>query len=844
MKKEISYLEISKQNQEEIFKDLESSNKGLSHKDIQNRINLYGDNNLKNLTKTPLIIKFLYKFADPIILTLLFATMIAYFMGETLNAIIIGIILLVGVLLDFYQEYSADKSLSKLLASIKTESKVLRDDKLIKVDVSNIVIGDILALSAGDLIPADARIIESDDFFVNQSAITGESFPVQKIDGIDKKDSNSLLDLENIVFRGTNVISGSARAIVFKTGVNTEFGKIAKTLYKDSEKSDFEININKFGHFLMKIVFVLVVFIFIMNALFKNDLLESFMFAIAIAVGVTPEFLPVILSITMTAGSIKMSKKVVIVKTLSTIPNLGTMNIFCTDKTGTLTQDKISLVKYTDSFGVEDENIYKLSYINSYFQKGIANPLDDAILKFKKVNIKGYSKIDEIPYDFFRKMLTIIVRQDKDNLLITKGAPENVLEKCKFIRKNNQIIKLTKIEKEKAISTYHSLSEEGYRVLMVGSKEIKSDQIYNKKDESNLVMEGFVAFLDLPKPDVKKIIGEMQRLGVEIKIITGDNHLVTRKICNEVNLEIKGIMTGSDLKSLTDDALKIKVEQNTIFARCSPDEKSRIINALRSNKNIVGYMGDGINDAPSLKTADVGISVNSGVDIAKESADIILLKKSLEAIVDGIKEGRRTFANTMKYLMMILSSNLGNMVSAASAAVFLPFLPMLPTQVVLNDLLYDMSQLAISSDNVDSEWVDKPRKWDLGFIKKFMFTFGPVSSIFDISTFVILYFILGVGESTFQTAWFMQSVATQTLVIHIIRTKKIPFIESRPSRMMVISSIVFVTLGWIIPYTGVFKFMGLNPVPLNISLILVGTTLAYLILVHIVKNVFYRRVEF
>ncbi len=844
MKKEISYIEISKQNQEDIFQDLESSDRGLAKKDIQNRINLYGDNNLKHLTKTPLIVKFLSKFTDPITLTLLFATIIAYIMGEALNAIIIGVILLVGVLLDFYQEYSADKSLSKLLASIKSESKVIRDDVLIKVEVSNIVIGDVLVLSAGDLIPADARIIEADDFFVNQSAITGESFPVQKINTINSQNSTSLLDLENIIFRGTNVISGSAKAIVFKTGVNTEFGKIAKTLYKDNEKSDFEMNINKFGHFLMKIVFVLVVFIFIINALFKNDLLESFMFAIAIAVGVTPEFLPVILSVTMTAGSIKMSKKGVIVKTLSTIPNLGTMNIFCTDKTGTLTQDKISLVKYTDSFGNEDEGIYKLSYINSYFQKGIANPLDDAILKFKKINIKGYHKVDEIPYDFFRKMLTIIVKKDDDNLLVTKGAPENVLEKCKFIRKEGKILKLTKLEKEKAISTYHSLSEEGYRVLMVGTKEIKSDKIYNKKDESNLIMEGFVAFLDLPKTDVKKVIGEMQKLGVEIKIITGDNHLVTRKICSEVNLDIKGIMTGSDLKSLTDDALKIKVEQNTIFARCSPDEKNRIINALRSNQNIVGYMGDGINDAPSLKTADVGISVNSGVDIAKESADIILLNKSLEAVVDGIKEGRRTFANTMKYLMMILSSNLGNMVSAASAAVFLPFLPMLPTQVVLNDLLYDMSQLSISSDNVDSDWVDKPRKWDLNFIKKFMFTFGPVSSIFDITTFVILYFILGVGESTFQTAWFMQSVATQTFVIHIIRTKKIPFIQSRPSKLMLVSSIIFVTLGWIIPYTGLFRFMGLNPVPLNITLILVGTTFIYLVLVHIVKNIFYSKVKF
>lgn len=827
-----------------LFKQLNTSNEGLSHNEAKKRLEEQGPNILAEKKEFNVILEFLPHFTNPLVLILLFAAGISFFMGMTTDAIIIGCMVIFSVILDFFQEYSADKAMKKLLNSVRITATVVRNNKKEVVPVTDVVVGDVIFLSSGNMIPADARIIEAKDLFVNQSEITGESFPSEKTAIPAKTKSSSISEMNNIVFLGTNVISGSATAVIIKTGKNTEFGEIASKLAQTPVKSDFEKGITNFGYFLMKIVFILVIFIFFFNSFLKHEYFQSFMFAIAIAVGITPELLPMIMSVTMAVGSKKMFKKGVIVKKLSSIPNLGSMTILCTDKTGTLTENSISLVECSDYTGKSDESVFLLAYLNSFFQTGIQNTLDDAVISYKKVDINGYKKIGEIPYDFLRKCMSIIVKEGKKHILITKGATEEIFKCCSQYRRLGKTIDFDKKVREKALKTYHELSEQGFRVLSVASKKVKAKEVYSKSDESKMVFEGFVSFLDPPKKDVKEVIKQLQSLGVETKIVTGDNELVTMKICNEVGLEVKGILIGEDLNKLTDDALRVKAQTTTLFARCSPDEKNRIINALKANNNVVGYMGDGINDAPSLKTADVGISVDSAVDIAKESADIILTKKSLKDLKEGIIEGRKTFGNTMKYIIMSLSSNFGNMFSAAGAILFLPFLPMLPIQILLNNLIYDVSQVTIPSDKVDNEWVQKPKRWNMDFVKKVMYIFGPISSLFDFITFFILFFVIKASAPVFQTAWFMESLATQILVIHIIRTKTLPIIKSRASTLVLASSTLCLATGWIIPYTPLGSLFKFEPLPLYILAILASIVLAYLIVVEIAKKYFYRKVDF
>jgi Mg2+-importing ATPase len=569
------------------------------------------------------------------------------------------------------------------------------------------------------------------------------------------------------------------------------------------------------------------------------------MFAVAIAVGVTPELLPMIMSVTMTVGSKKMSKKGVIVKKLSSIPNFGSMNILCTDKTGTLTENLISVVKFVDYQGQEDESVLRLAFLNSSFQTSIKNPIDDAVIRYKNFEISPVKKIDEIPYDFFRKRMSIVVEAQDERKFITKGAPEEMSDCVSFYRDDGQVRPYTEEIKNKSFALYHELSQEGYRVLSVATKIVEADrEIYDKAEESGMIFEGFVAFLDPPKKDVREVIGQLYELGVSIKIITGDNELVAKKICHEVGIREASIMLGRDLDNLSDEALKVRVEAVNIFARCSPDEKSRIITALKANNNTVGYLGDGINDVPSLKSADVSITVDSAVDIAKESADIVLTQKSLLSLKDGIIEGRKTFGNTMKYIMMALSSNFGNMFSAAGASLFLPFLPMLPIQILLNNFIYDFSQITIPSDRVDREWVVKPKKWDIKFVKKFMYVFGPISSIFDFATFFLLFYVFKSSAGVFQTGWFMESLATQTLVIHIIRTKRLPFIKSIASWPLILSTFLLVAVGWVIPYTALGAFFKFAPIPWHIVAILICIVAFYLVVVEMVKRMFYRRVQF
>jgi Mg2+-importing ATPase len=845
LKNEKDIFYYAKKEKNEIISDLETSIDGISNDEAKKRIALYGRNVLLDHKKTNIFWQFLSHFSSPLILILLLAAIISFLLKEISEAVIIIVMVLLGVLLDFGQEYSADKALKELIAKVSNTTTVIRNGEKREVEISELTYGDILFLSSGDMVPADARVISAEDFFVNQSSITGESYPSEKNEYIVSGKYDSLTDLGNIVFMGSNVVSGSANAVIVRIGTKTEYGKIADKLADAPTESNYENGIKNFGFFLAKIIFFLVTVIFFINAFLKQDLLQSFMFAVAIAVGVTPELLPMIMSVTMTVGSKKMSKKGVIVKRLSSIPNFGSMNILCTDKTGTLTENQISIVKYVNFSGFDDESVLYLAYLNSSFQTSIKNPIDDAVVRHKIFDVEKIKKIDEIPYDFYRKRMSIVVEIDNERKFITKGAPEEIYHCVSQYRDGSILKPFTEDIKKRSFDFYQELSRDGFRVLTVATKTLNDKKtVYDKSEEKEMVFEGFIAFLDPPKKDVREVIKELNELGVSIKIITGDNELVAKKICHDVGIEEARILLGRDMDKLSDDALKIRAEHVNIFARCSPDEKSRIIKALKSNNNTVGYLGDGINDVPSLKSADVSITVDCAVDIAKESADIVLTQKSLLDLKDGIIEGRKTFGNTMKYIMMALSSNFGNMFSAAGASLFLPFLPMLPIQILLNNFIYDFSQVTIPSDQVDKEWILKPKKWDNHFVKKFMYVFGPISSIFDFTTFFLLFYVFKSSPAVFQTGWFMESLATQTLVVHIIRTKRMPFIKSCASLPLILSTFLLVAVGWIIPYTPLGIFFKFAPLPWHIVLILIGIVVFYLMSVEIVKRMFYKRVEF
>jgi Mg2+-importing ATPase len=838
-------IDFSGSDIERAYKELGTSEKGLSEHKASDRLMAHGPNHIAKEKEQNIVLEFLSYFKSPLVIILLIASFVSASFGEMRNAIIIWVMISLSVTLDFFEEHSAGNAAKKLLEQVTIMTIVIRNGKEIEIATVDVVPGDVLSLSAGNLVPADARVIQADDCFVNQSALTGESIPVEKQSIALSEKELSLSDMTNILFLGTSVVTGTVKAAVLKTGKDTEFGKIASKLTSKEEKSEFEQGITSFGYFIMKAIIFLVLIIFLLNTLINHDFLQSFMFAIAVAVGVTPELLPMIMSITMARGSLRMSKKGVIVKKLSAIPSFGSMNILCTDKTGTLTEDKIFLMRCTDAMGQDDEHVLKYGYLNSAFQTGIKNPLDHAVLEKKTLDIHLYKKTEEIPFDFIRKMLSIAVKGPEGDVLITKGAPEEVWSRCVSARIDGQQVEFTEDIKQATLREYESLSTQGYRVLAVAIKKIETvKEQYTVKDEAGLEMIGYLAFLDPAKKGIKSVIKELNRIGVEIKVITGDNELVTRKVCEDIELPIKGILLGKQMESLSDDALRIQAMQTTIFARFSPDQKNRVILALQASGNSVGYMGDGINDAPSLRTADVGISVNNAVDVARESADMVLTRKNLKILKDGILEGRRTFGNTMKYILMGLSSNFGNMFSMIAAVIFLPFLPMLPIQILLNNLLYDFSQVTLPSDHVDDNWIDKPRRWNFQYIKKFMITLGPISSFFDVLTFVVLFYGFHASQSVFQTGWFIESLATQTLVIHIIRTKRIPFIQSKPSFWLFISTFFCFAFGWLIPYTPIGAYFQFSPLPWSILFTIVGIVIAYLFTVEIAKRFFFKRYDF
>lgn len=755
---------------------------------------------------------------------------------------IILVIVIFSVVLDFYQESKAEKAAEMLRQRVAITTTVLRNKVKKEVRLVEIVPGEIIFLSAGDIVPADARVISAKDLFVNQSALTGESFPVEKNDLPLKSYDQSITEWSNYLFMGTSVVSGTATAVVVKTGSLTEYGRIVKRLVEKEPETEFQRGIRSFGYMIMQVTFLLVIFVFFINALYMRSVLDSLLFAVALAVGLTPELLPMIISVNLSKGAVLMAKKGVIVKRLASIQNFGSMDVLCTDKTGTLTENRIKLIHHVDLDGNESDKVLLYSYLNSYYETGIKSPLDEAILRFRDADVKDYRKVDEVPFDFIRKRLSIVVEYQNQRFMITKGAPEEVAKISSFYEAGEIIADITDEVRKRIESKYVELSAEGYRVLAVAYKRLREDKpVYTAGDEKEMVFLGFIAFLDPPKETAKETIQLLKNASIELKILTGDNELVTRKVCEYLGFELKGVVTGSEIAQMDDDALARVVEEANVFCRVTPAQKDRIINALKNNGHVVGFLGDGINDAPSLKTADVGISVENAVDVAKESADIILLKNDLRVLHDGVIEGRKTFGNTMKYIMMGVSSNFGNMFSVAGASLFLPFLPMLPIQILLNNLLYDLSQTTIPTDEVDPEYIEKPKRWDIHFIRLFMVFLGPVSSLFDFLTFFIMLFIFNASEPLFQTAWFIESLASQTLVIFSIRTKRSPFWKSKPSRLLLFNNMVIIASALILPYTPLGIIFRFEKPPATFYIALAIILSAYVALAEIIKSWFYGR---
>jgi Mg2+-importing ATPase len=823
---------------------LDTSIRGLSEDEAAKRLEQFGFNEPAKKKKRTVVLQIFSKFLNPLVVVLLIIAGFSLFFGEKISAILVILMALISVFLSFIQEYRAANEAERLSEMVRATATVFRNGRPREVKIREIVPGDVVDLFAGDMVPADLRIVSCKDLFINQASLTGESFPVEKTAEPVNTQSRSPSDLTNIAFMGSSVISGTALGVVVKTGLETRFGALSKRLASMSVESSFDKGIRSFTWLMIRVMVVLVFVIFAINAFLKGDIIQSFLFSLSVAVGLTPEMLPMLVAINLSKGAIAMSKKDVIVKRLNATQNFGAMDVLCTDKTGTLTLDRIVLEKHCDVVRKEDEDVLRYAYINSFYQTGLKNILDRAILTHEKLLVKQYKKIDEVPFDFSRKVMSVVVEADGKHRIIVKGAPEEIYRRCTKFELDGEILDLDQAELVlvELQNEYNDLSAEGFRVLAVAYKDFDQPKnVYTKDDEQNLILKGYIAFLDPPKSSSKKTIENLKDLGIEFKVLTGDNELVTKKICSEVGVDVKGFATGEQVEKANDVELRELVKTTTVFARLSPQQKERVIHALHDNGHIVGYLGDGINDALALKAADVGISVDNAVDIAKETADIILLKKSLLVLSDGVIEGRKTFGNILKYIKMGSSSNFGNMFSMTGASLFLPFLPMLPIQILLNNFLYDLSQIAIPSDEVDAEYLLKSRPWNVDYIKKFMIVLGPVSSLFDFITFGVLWFIFHASAPLFQTGWFLESLCTQTLVIHIIRTGKVPFLESRPSQFMIFTSIYIVTIGLILPFLPLGKYFGfVQPPPLYfVALALIVPS--YLCMVQFVKSWFIKR---
>ena len=853
MLKKIHHQENNKQNYcfafaslpvEKVLEKLKSSLKGLSEEEASQRIQIYGYNEPAKKKKRRILWQILLKFTNPLVVVLIIIASVSFFLGEKINAFIISLMAGMSIFMSFIQEYRAGKEAERLSEMVRVSVTVYRNGKAKELKINELVPGDIVDLFAGDMIPADLRIIQAKDLFVNQASLTGESLPVEKTaNTLSLEKPVPITELNNIAFMGSSVVSGTGLGVVIATGLSTQFGVLAKRLERQSAETAFDKGIRSFTWMMIRIMLLLIATIFFIIFFFKkSSTLEAFLFSISVAVGLTPEMLPMLVTINLSKGAISMSKKQVIVKRLNAIQNFGAMDVLCTDKTGTLTLDKIVLEKHCDVIRRDDEDILRFAYINSFYQTGLKNILDRAILKHEKIMVKQFKKIDEVPFDFSRKMMSVVVEFDSRHRMITKGAPEEVFKRCSKYELDGEILDMEQLILTDLKEEYDKLSAEGFRVLAIAYRDfLESKEVYSKEDEKELILKGYVAFLDPPKPSARKTIERLKNLGIDFKILTGDNELVTKKICAEIDIPIQNSLTGEELMLMSDEELKEKAKYANVFTRLSPFQKERVIRALHANGHIVGYLGDGINDALALKAADVGISVDNATDIAKESADIILLKKSLLVLSDGVIEGRRTFGNILKYIKMGSSSNFGNMISVTGASLFLSFLPMLPIQILLNNFLYDLSQVAIPSDEIDKEYLLKCRPWNINYIKRFMLFLGPVSSFFDFLTFAILLFIFKAGPQVFRTGWFLESLCTQTLVIHIIRTGKIPFFESKPSQFLVFTSLYIITLGVFIPFTPLGKYFSFVVPPASYFLVLLLIITFYLLLAQKVKVWFIKK---
>jgi len=813
---------------------------GLTHAEAHHRLIKYGKNEVAAEKKKGWFGRLITNFTDPLSILLAALGVIAYFTGDLRTTVLILIMLLMSVFLRFFQELKADAAAEKLKAMVHTTATVIRDGVEKDVPLKTIVPGDIIHLSAGDMVPADIRLISSRDLFINQAALTGESLPVEK---------HAQAADANICFMGTNVESGTAVAIVISTGRSTRLGALADTLIHPRILTGFDKGVSKFTWLMIRFILIMTPLVFLINGITKGDWLEAFLFAVAVAVGLAPELLPMIVTVNLSKGAYDMSKKKVVVKRLNSIQNFGAMDILCTDKTGTLTEGRVVLIRHLDIEGKENEKILDFAYINSFYQTGLKNLLDVAILKHDTAETqnlsKTYKKIDEIPFDFIRRRMSVVVGDAAgEHLLICKGAVEEVLARCKNVIVGGKAISLENYHHKSKEDLVKELSADGFRLVALAYKHMPAEKtVYRTEDEEGMTLFGFLAFLDPPKATAGKAIQELTAHGISVKILTGDNELVTRKICSELGIEIKGILLGSEVESMTDEELAVAAEEATVFDKLEPADKERVIRALQSKGHVVGFLGDGINDAPALKASDVGISVDTGVDIAKEAADIILLEKSLMILKDGVREGRKVFANIVKYIRMGASSNFGNMFSVLGASVFLPFLPMLPLQIITNNILYDISQVTIPTDAVDEEYLQKPRQWDIGNIKRYILYIGPISSLYDYATFFIMLLVFNcwANPQLFQTGWFVESLISQTLIIHIIRTNKIPFIQSRASWPLTVSTFLVVAVGIFLPFSPIAKIFGFVPLPGLYFAIIGGMLLTYFILTQYIKKYLARK---
>ncbi|MDP2965380.1 MAG: magnesium-translocating P-type ATPase [Pelolinea sp.] len=831
---------------EQLISALHTTSNGIQQTEAVSRIKQYGLNALKAQRRTSAFGLLLSQFKSPLVLILIFASIISAFVGEWTDAAIVLAVVIGSTTLGFVQEYRAGNAVEKLRSQVTIKANVLRDDQPQLLPSEQVVPGDVVLLSAGSLIPADGIVLETKDFFVNQAVLTGETFPMEKKPGVVPAKA-SLAERTNCVFMGTSVRSGTAHVLIAQTGKATVFGQIADRLNLRPSQTEFERGIQRFGNLLTQVMLVMVVSVLAINIFLAKPPIDSLLFALALAVGLAPELLPAIISITLAHGAQQMAKRGVIVRRLNSIENFGSMDVLCTDKTGTLTLGVVRLDGALDPAGQPSKSVLYFSYLNAQYQTGMNNPLDDAISTYAqeaKLEIGAEQKVDEIPYDFVRKCLSVVTDNTQGKrTLITKGALENILKICSHVQVGDRVDALDATKRAEIEQRYSDWSGKGFRILGVATKTvaIQTDS-YSRAEENDLTFIGFLLFFDPPKVDVQQTIVDLNKRGVQLKIITGDNEKVARHVAEAVHLPVTGLITGSELNDMPDDALWHAAERTTIFAEVDPNQKERIILALRKTNHVVGYMGDGINDAPALHAADVGISVETAVDVAKDAADFVLLKHDLDILKEGIDVGRVTFANSLKYILTTISANFGNMFSMAAASLLLPFLPLLASQILLNNFLSDIPGTAIASDNVDPEWVAKPRRWDTVFIRRYMVLFGLVSSIFDILTFMVLIFIFHASAEEFHTGWFIESLLTELVIALVVRTRRV-FFRSRPGKLLLVSTIIVIGITLVLPYLPFNFLFGFIPLPAPLLLTIIGFTVLYVVVVEFAKKYFYSRME-